>query len=381
MAEIAIIGGGIMGASAAFWLTRDGHAVTVLERDPTLARSATALSASGVRQQFSDPANVALSQVTVEMLRDMERWFGADVARPAFCERGYLYCVTAEHAAEMQRRVTMQRSLGAGTMWLEPDHLAARFPELNTEGLAGGSLGTEGEGWFDGMALHAAFRSAARAQGAVWRQAEVAAIDAVRGRLTLSDGAHLTADLIVNAAGPGAGALAAGAGLDVPVEPRKRHVFVFDCDHGPHDLPLTIDTTGAYVRPEGRGFICGISPAQDGPCDPEDFETDWPLFEEVLWPALAHRIPAFERLRLRTAWTGHYDYNPVDCNALIGPHPDCDRFWLLTGFTGHGLQQAAGAGRGLAERITHGRWRTLDLTPFDPLRMLQDNTGAERAVI
>jgi glycine/D-amino acid oxidase-like deaminating enzyme len=148
-------------------------------------------------------------------------------------------------------------------------------------------------------------------------------------------------------------------------------------------MPLTVDITGAWVRPEGAGFIAGMSPpqAQDGPANPGDFEPDHGLFEEAIWPALAARIPAFETLRLDGAWAGHYDYNTFDQNALIGADEAVGGLWHLTGFSGHGVQQAPAAARALAERIVTGKFRSIDCTRFAPSRVGRGERFAERNVI
>ena len=139
----------------------------------------------------------------------------------------------------------------------------------------------------------------------------------------LDNGERLEAGTVVNAAGPAAGKVAALAGLALPVEPRKRNVFVFEAREKFDDMPLMVDPSGVYVRPEGSVYITGGAEAEatDGPADPSDFEPDWSLFEEAIWPVLATRIPAFEAIKATRAWAGHYDYNTLDQNGVIGPHP------------------------------------------------------------
>jgi FAD-dependent oxidoreductase domain-containing protein 1 len=153
-------------------------------------------------------------------------------------------------------------------------------------------------------------------------------------------------------------------GVDLPVRPRKRIVYVFDCRDKPERAPLTIDPTGVWCRPEGANFIGGISPPEQDDPDATDFEIDYRLYEDVVWPTLAHRIPAFEAIKLVRAWVGHYDYNTLDQNAVIGRHPELTNFIFANGFSGHGLQQSPAAGRAVAELISRGRFVALDLALF-----------------
>jgi glycine/D-amino acid oxidase-like deaminating enzyme len=166
------------------------------------------------------------------------------------------------------------------------------------------------------------------------------------------------------AAGTGAAALAATAGVTMPVSARKRMVFTFACKERLAGFPLLIDPTGVYVRPEGDLFLCGSSPPADEDPEATDFEVDHRFFEETIWPVLAARVPAFEAIRPGRAWAGHYDMNLFDQNAIVGRLGGIDNLYVANGFSGHGLQQAPAVGRGLAELIVHGAYRSLDLSPL-----------------
>ena len=187
----------------------------------------------------------------------------------------------------------------------------------------------------------------------------------------------------MNAAGAsGARQLAAALGVTIPVYAKKRSVFSFACKEKLPRHPLIIDRTGVWWRPEGEGYICGYSPDDLDETDhAKDFEVDWPLFEEVIWPALAHRIPASEQIRPGRAWAGHYDMNLLDHNALVGRVPGFDNAYLACGFSGHGLQQSPAIGRGLAELIVSGRYETLDLSDFSAGRLAENRPLLERNVI
>ncbi|MBX3596459.1 MAG: FAD-binding oxidoreductase, partial [Rhizobiaceae bacterium] len=199
----------------------------------------------------------------------------------------------------------------------------------------------------------------------------------------LDDGQRLGAGTIINAAGPNAGNVTAMAGLSLPVEPRKRTVFVFEARDQYKDMPLLVDTNGIYVRPEGSVYITGGAESEDGEqaADPKDFEPNWSLFEEHIWPTLANRIPSFEAIKLTRAWAGHYDYNTLDQNAVIGSHPEVRNFILANGFSGHGLQQAPAVGKSLAELIVHGSYRTIDCSAFGYERIAAGRAFCELNII
>jgi glycine/D-amino acid oxidase-like deaminating enzyme len=389
MRRIAIIGGGVIGSAVAYWLTRldDGLEVTVLERDPSYAQASSALSASSIRQQFSTPVNVAIGRFGIEFLRAVGEHLAVDGEAPeiGLHEGGYLFLATASGEAILRRNHEVQRAHGAETVLLEREALRRRFPWLALDDIALGSLGLAGEGWFDGYALLRAFRRRAIAQGARYRHTAVVGAVRERSRITelaLSDGTRQACDRVINAAGPWAGAVAALLGIELPVHARRRTVFVLDCAAALPGCPLLIDPSGFWLRPEGGGFLCGLSPGQGEP-DPDDLplEPDWALFEERLWPRLAARIPAMEQLRLRSAWAGYYEVNSFDQNGLVGRHPALDNVWFANGFSGHGIQQAPAVGRGLAELILDGRYTSLDLSALGLGRLVDGRPLREQAVI
>ncbi|KAA9010475.1 NAD(P)/FAD-dependent oxidoreductase [Histidinibacterium aquaticum] len=387
--DVVVIGGAMIGASIAWWLTRDPEftgTVTVVERDPTYATASTTHTNSCLRQQFGTEINIRLSQFTAAFLRDFRGWAGPEAPEIALQEFGYLYLATSEAAAENLRAAhALQASLGAGTRLMTPAEIAEAFPFYETSDLVLGSHGTRDEGYFDGHAIFETFRKQSKAQGARWIEDTVTGIqidgDRVTG-VTLASGETLSPGMVVNATGPRAAITARMAGLDLPVEPRKRYTFVFDAAE-PLDrpLPLTIDPSGVHVRSDGRYYMTGCPPDEDIAVEPDDFIEDHAIFEEKIWPALAARIPAFERIKPMQGWVGHYAYNTLDQNAILGPHPEMPNFLMANGFSGHGLQQAPGVGRGLAELIVHGGYRSLDLSPLSVERVLENRPLLERAVI
>jgi FAD-dependent oxidoreductase domain-containing protein 1 len=388
-ADVVIVGGGIVGSAVAYFLAVDPGfrgSIAIVERDTSYRDCSTARSAGGLRQQFSTPENVAMSQFTLETIRSLKARFGAD-ADVAFREQGYLMLASAAGEALLAENVALQRSMGADVALLGAAELAARFPWLATEGVGAGSFGRSGEGWFDPMSLAALFRQSAQAAGTVVIRDEVAGI-VVDGRVaavSLAGGDRIACGSLVNAAGAWAGDLAALARVSLPVEPRKRYVYVVDCREPPEALrraPLIVDPGGVWLRAEGRVFLCGKSPeeAQEPPIGDLD-DIDHAFFEQEVWPALAARVPAFERLKVVNAWAGYYDYNTLDQNAVIGAHPEIPNLYLATGFSGHGAQQAAAAGRAVAELVVHGAYRTIDLGRLGYRRIADRAPLLERNVI
>jgi glycine/D-amino acid oxidase-like deaminating enzyme len=388
-ADVVIVGGAVIGSAAAYYLKRSGfdRRVVVVERDPSYALSSTSRSAGGLRQQFSTPENIRMSLATLALLRNLESELGegADVG---FREQGYLILATLQGRAVLQRNVALQTQEGADIVLLEAPQLSQRFAWLDTAGLAAGAFGQSGEGWIDPPSLMMLLRKAAQGRGVAYLHDEVTGIEVSGGRVRsvgLASGRRIGCKALVNAAGPWAGRVAALAGIALPVEPRKRFVFVLDCREAPaglYEAPLTVDPSGVWFRPEGRGFITGVSPEEDAEPPADELDSiDHGLFEAEIWPVLAARVPAFEAVKVTNAWAGFYDYNTFDQNAVIGAHPELRNFYFANGFSGHGLQQAAAAGRAVAELIVSGAFRSIDLTRLGYERIANNEPLAEVNVI
>lgn len=384
--DVVIVGGAAVGSAVAWFLKGEigfQGTVAVIERDPTYATAATTLSAASIRQQFSTPENIRMSRFGLEFLNGLGDRFG-EGADAAFREGGYLLLATEAGRAVLEANHAVQRREGADIALLTPAELAGRFDWISPDGVALAALGLAGEGWFDAHALLQSLRTGARRHQVDYIHGEVVGIDSAPGRIErvrLADGRTVGGGCFVNAAGPQAGRVARMAGVDLPVGPRKRSVFVFRCREPVGAMPLLVDTSGLWVRPEGDVFITGISPQAGDDPETDSLDVDYELFDEVLWPALATRIPAFEAIRMERAWAGHYDYNSLDQNAVIGPHPEFGNLIFANGFSGHGLQQAPAAGRAVAELIVHGRYQTLDLSVFGYGRIAANAPVRELAVI
>jgi glycine/D-amino acid oxidase-like deaminating enzyme len=386
--DVAIVGGGIMGSSTAYHLFEHGFtgSLAIIEKDTSYAYSCTARAVGGLRQQFSCPENIALSQFGLKFIRQLKQKFGPD-ADVAFRECGYLLLASAAGLGALKANVESQRAAGADVALLSPEELKEEFPWLELQGLAAGAFSRSGEGWLDPESLMNLLRKAALARGAEIIKDEVVSLHEEGGLITslgLKSGGHLRLGALVNAAGAGAGALAGLAGIRLPVGPRKRYVYVLDCpaaDEGLYRGPLLVDPTGFYLRPEGRHFLSGLSPAADEEPSEMDWEVDHSWFEERIWPLLAARIPAFEALKVVNAWVGHYDYNAQDENGIIGRHPQITNFYFANGFSGHGLQQGPAVGNALAELIVHGAYRTIDLSRMGFERIARGERYGETNII
>jgi FAD-dependent oxidoreductase domain-containing protein 1 len=388
--KVIVVGGGVVGSSVAYFLAshpRFSGEVVVVERDPTYRRASSALSASAIRQQFSTPVNIEISRFGVEFLRHLGDHLGIDDERPdvGLVESGYLFLATNAGRPVLEQNHRLQRQHGVDVVVLGPPDLAARFPWLTTEGLAAGSLGLSGEGWFDGYALLQAFRRKARALGVVNLTQEVTGFVRTGARVdaaVLADGSRLACDTVVNAGGPWAASIAAMLGVDLPVRARRRSVFLIACRESLPRCPLVIDPSGVWFRPDGPNFLCGTSPAE-GADDPDDapLEVEERLFDGTIWPVLAARVRAFERVKVIKSWAGYYEMNIVDHNGIVGPHPSLENVFFANGFSGHGLQQSPAVGRGIAELIVEGGYRSLDLTPLAFARLVEGRRLVELNVI
>lgn len=385
--DIVIIGGAIVGSSIAWYLREEGFegSIALIERDTSFAHAATTLSCASIRQQFSIRENIRLSQFTLRLFRDLKSWFGAD-ADIGFHEKGYLMLASDAGSPVLRANHAVQSAEGADIIVEDAESLGKRFSWLSTNGVSAGAYGRTGEGWFDAHALLSLFRRALKERDITFIAGAVTGLGRDDDRIAsvhLADGQMLEGELIVNAAGTAAGRVAAMGGIALPVEPRKRSVFVFEARERYEDMPLIVDPSGIYVRPEGQVYITGGAEPHDTDkaVDADDFEPDWSLFEEIIWPVLARRIPAFEAIRQNGGWAGHYDYNTFDQNAVIGRHPQVGNFIFCNGFSGHGLQQAPAAGKAVAELIVHGGYRSIDCSAFGYERIAENRPFRELNVI
>lgn len=391
--DVVIIGGAIMGSATAWFLTDlpdfQGR-VLVVERDMTYQACSTAHTNSCIRQQFSNELNVRISQFAAEFITNLRDRIGDDrVPDLAIQNYGYLYLADTDSFADVLRENQgVQRAAGAATELLTADEILTRYPFYNMDDIVLGSINRKDEGYWDGGTVFEWWRRSARNRGVDYIQNEVVAITRNASgskvdSITLATGEVIACGQVVNATGPRAARTAAMAGVTLPVEPRKRFTWIFSAERPlDQDLPLTIDPSGVHMRQDGpKTYLAGCPADPDPAVDPDDFHMDHDRWQNHVWPIIATRIPQFEALRVVTEWAGHYAYNTLDQNAILGPHPELGNFLFLNGFSGHGLQQSAAMGRGMAEWLTYGAFRSLDLSPFRYERIVENKPLVEKAVI
>lgn len=392
--DIIIIGGAIMGASTAWFLSNNPDfqgRVLVVEKDPSYEFSSTAHTNSCMRQQFSAELNVRISQFAADFVKNLRHYMGGDERVPELGIRSFGYMYFADNAAfadVLRENQKVQLKAGAATKLMTPDEIKRDYPFYNVDDIVLGSINLVDEGFWDGSAVFDWWRRMARERGVEYIANEVVGINKnAQGTrvdsITLKSGEVISCGQVVNASGPRAAATARMAGLDVPVEPRKRYSWLFAAEQPlDRDLPLTIDPSGVHVRENGGGtYQCGAHTAIDPAVAYDDFAMDHSLWESHIWPILATRIPQFEAIKVTSEWAGHYAYNVFDHNAIMGPHTEVENFIFLNGFSGHGLQQSPAMGRGTAEWLVYGAYRSLDLSPFHYERIARNAPIIEKAII
>ncbi|TMS14212.1 FAD-dependent oxidoreductase domain-containing protein 1 [Larimichthys crocea] len=408
-ADIVIVGGGVVGWSIAYWLkqkerVRGEVKVVVVEKDMTYSQASTVLSAGGIRQQFSLPENIHLSMASADFMRNINEHLSVlheDPVDLQFNQSGYLFLASEDVAHIMETNYSTQRDAGAKVALLSPTQLKEKFPWINTNGVALASYGLENEGWFDPWTLLNAFRRKAISMGVIQCCGEVTDFKHTTNMVMTADGEHLglrrihsvkvqmsnsleyqpvECAIVVNAAGAFSGKLAEMlgiglgpkdtiAGIPVPVEPRKRYIYVFHCPDGPGlDTPFLIDYSGVYFRREGLGgnYIAGTSPEEAEEPDTSNLEVDHQFFEDKIWPYLANRVPAFEKLKVTSAWAGFYDYNTFDQNGIIAATA---------------CSSPPAVGRAVAELILDGGFKTLDLNGLSFRRIMAEEPMLERNIV
>jgi FAD-dependent oxidoreductase domain-containing protein 1 len=385
--DILIVGGGIIGSSIAYNLMNDGFKgkVAVFEKDPTYEFSSTTLSAGGIRQQFSTEVNILISQYGTRFYENFDETMAVDgeKAHAEFRQRGYLFLANEKNWPLIKKHYEFQTKLGAAVELLSVKETLKIIPHLNPRDLVGASFGPK-DGYLDPYGTLQGYIKKAKSLGTTYIHDEVTEIwkegRQVMGVMTRK-GDRYNGAVVVNAAGPWAAEVGRMAGVELPVDPVRRMVFVFrPSEIFDYDLPLVIDVTGLYFRHEtGKIIMTGKSILEEP--SGFNFKVDNSLFTEEIWPILADRVPVFDRLKLIKGWAGLYEINRLDSNALLGEHPEIKGFYMAIGFSGHGFQHAPGVGKALSELIRLGQYETIDVSPLNYERVISGKLVIEEEVV
>ena len=373
-ADVVIVGGAVMGSATAFNLARldPGLRVVVIEKDPTYRHSSTLLSEGNVRVQFNLEENIRISQYAFEVLETFADVMAVGEFRPDPAPRhqGNLFLTSAFDEADARRGVERQLALGCEVEWLDADEVARRHPPYAGSGYTGGTF-SQIDGSVDPNAVLHGYRRKAISLGVEYVTGEVVALLAEGAAITgvgLADGTRIEAPIVLNAAGAWCADLASTVGVDLPVLPVRRSVWVVDTPVR-DPVPSVFLPNGIYLIPEHEGSFASGWSLPDDPVG-FDFTHSRGRFEAVVWPALVETLPAFDRLRVTGGWAGLYAVNTFDGNAILGEWPEIKGLYLANGFSGHGFQQCHAVGRYIAELML-GLTPFLDLSRLGPERILR----------
>lgn len=383
-ADVLIVGGGVMGSSVAYNLLNDGYEgkILVFEKDKMNKYSSTPRSAGGFRQLYTTDINIQISKYSLQVYKKFPETMAIDneKAEIDLKQRGYLFLATEEMIPNLEVQLKLQHRYDVPSQLLDKNELLDLIPELNVSDLAGGLFCAE-DGYLDPYSVMQGYIRKAKHLGAEYIYGEVDTLlvenDKISG-IRLADGSEYRAPIVVNCAGAWSAVLSEKIGLPLPIVPLKRQVFQFDIETPLKKfLPMTFDVTGVYFRHEGETLIAGhaenVKPGFD-------FSWKRSYFIDELWPILAHRVQNFEKAKVQGGWAGLYEHNTLDHNAIIGQHPNVSGYYLACGFSGHGMQQAPAAGKGISELIRKGKYETLDLTPLRVERFEENTLVVETAI-
>jgi glycine/D-amino acid oxidase-like deaminating enzyme len=373
--DVIMVGGGVMGCATAHYLLKADAdlKVAIVEMDPTYEKSSSALSDGNTRIQFNIKENIQMSLYGLDVMENFAEEMAVGEQKPeiAFRQQGNIFLVDEESLAEAREGLELQQSLGCQVEWLSPDEISLRYPLINPVNCVGGTFGPL-DGVLDPYAVLIAYKDKAISMGAQFITAEVSVLlcenKRVRG-VRLTSGDEVLARVVVNSAGAWATKLVKTIGIDLPVSPVMRQVFIVETEVQSDDLiPAFFSPSGLYCIHEGGNlFMVGKSLQED----PIGYEFSWSRerFTEILWPELVEFAPSFDRLKVLRGWAGLYAVNTLDGNAILGEWPELSGYFMANGFSGHGFQQCHAVGRYIAELILEDA-PSLDLSIFSPQRIL-----------
>ncbi|GLO53542.1 FAD-dependent oxidoreductase [Pseudomonas putida] len=384
--DVAIIGGGIIGSSIAYHLLQasPGMSVAVIEPDPTYEFASALKSSGGCRVQFTGTENIQMSLYSLERIRNFEHEMESK-GRPApvdWVEGGYLFVVEPEHVKALERNARIQEDHGCVVKLLDAAGLKNQFPSINSDDLGMGVL-TPHDGWCDPNGLLQGYRRKAIELGAQYikdRFVDAEASGGVARAITLESGARIEADAFVNAAGAWSGLVAERFDMALPIVPMRRFEHYFTPGTPMERLPYVKDLSRLAFRSEGEGFSGGLVNGNE----PRgfNFEVDHDYWENVVWPAVAHRFPTLETAKCHRTWSGLYEVNELDGNAVIGRwNSGLTNLYTCAGFSGHGMMHAPAAGRGIAELMLKGSYQTIDMTRLGYERVERNEPYREEGIL
>jgi len=385
--DIIIVGGGVIGSSIAYNLANDGFKgqIAVFEMDPTYERSSTTLCVGMIRRQFSTEVNVRLSQYSLSFYKEFGERMEVGGERPEieFKPRGSLFLGNKKNWPLLVRHQQLQKSLGVETRLLNTAETLQISPDLNPGGIVGSSF-IPGDGYMDPYSVLRGYVKKAKDLGVHYINEEIVSILKERNRVVgvrTKGGTIYASALIVNSAGPYASEVGNMIGVEIPILPVRRMVYLFQPPRFfEYDLPFILDTTGVYFRHEaGRRILVGKSRIDEPPGF--NFTWDRSYFNEVIWPEIAFRVPLFNELKFIRGWAGLYEINQWDKNAIIGEHPVISGFFMAIGFSGHGFQHAPAVGKALSELIRIGRYESVDVSPLGYQRIQEGKKVLEDEVV
>ena len=388
--DVNFIGGGIMANATAYSLLclKPDMKILIIEKDSTYKYAATPLALGGIRQQFSERTNIRMALSSVETFEN----FGELMETKAFGkpeidlrQGGYLFLVDESKWPVALENAQVQKEEGVDIKLLSISDLQSMLPETDLTGVVGGTVASR-EGVLDPASVLTGYIRKAKELGAELINDEVISIEMENEKIcsvTCKSGDRYSAGVFVNAAGPWAKEVGKMIGIEIPVEPLAHDLYVarmpMDANVG-HAYTTLPTTTWWYREHEDRDTLLAGKTKLDFQLG-FNYTPDIPYFEAEIWPDLADRMESLDNLKLIKAWRGCYEYNVIDFNAIIGKHPDISNFYLINVFSGHGMMQAPAAGKGLAEHILYGEYKSIDLSAMNISRFRENKLIVEKAII
>jgi sarcosine oxidase subunit beta len=360
-ADVVVIGGGIVGLSIAYYLALKRAGRIILFEKGQLGEGSTGRCVGGIRTQFSTEINIRFSLESLKTFEQFEEEFGVN---PEFKKIGYLFLATTEQEIGVfKENIMLQRKFDIPVEFLSPEEIRSRWPYLRTDDVLGGTFCSR-DGYAGPSEILSGFVHGAKRAGVkIYEGTEIVGISLAKGRIqsVKTKGGEIFTPVVVNAGGPHAASIGGMAGINIPVKPLRRQIFVTAPLHlTGRPIPLTIDFhRGWYFRQEGNGLLLS------GPLDPEpsfNLNTDYEAMAETSENAM-YRVPALEKARMARGWAGLYEVSP-DHHAILGKVPEAEGLILANGFSGHGFQHSPAVGKVISELIGDGVASTIDISPL-----------------